>query len=279
MLLAIARTPVASPPALLVVAGGWAIVAAVDVVTLRDDIGPRMNTIFKYWYVAWQLLALGSAVLVAEWLAARAHVARRRAAVVLTAVGAALALAFWVLATPARLEDRISDGGLSLDGEAFAADSDPIAAVEAEDGTFELADDMVLVEWLRANAPGGTVVAEAPGIDYRWTSRISAFTGLPTPIGFDWHETQQRSAYGAQVDERIADVNDLYAATSAGRITELLARYGIELVVFGTQERPLATAASERALRSHPCVDVVFESGRDWIGAVDVDCIAVSRSG
>ena len=54
--------------------------------------------------------------------------------------------------------------------------------------------------------------------------------------------------------------------------TETLARYL-------PQERPLATAASERALRSHPCVDVVFESGRDWIGAVDVDCIAVSRSG
>ena len=279
VLLAVARIPVASPPALLVVAGGWAIVAAVDVVTLRDDIGPRMNTIFKYWYVAWQLLALGSAVLVAEWLVARAHVARRRAAVVLTAAGAALALAFWVLATPARLEDRVSDGGLSLDGEAFAADSDPIGAVEAENGTFELADDMALVEWLRANAPGGTVIAEAPGIDYRWTSRISAFTGLPTPIGFDWHESQQRSAYGAQVDERIADVNDLYAATSTHRITELLSRYGIELVVFGTQERPLATATSERALWTHPCVDVVFESGRDWIGAVDSDCVAVSRSG
>ena len=59
-----------SPLGPLTLAIGWAIQAGVEMLTVRND-GGRMNTVFKFWYESWIVLAVGCAVVVAEQLRSR----------------------------------------------------------------------------------------------------------------------------------------------------------------------------------------------------------------
>lgn len=274
--------PSAVGPALLAL--GWWILAAVEVYTVRNDAG-RTNTVFKFWFQAWIVLAAGAAVVLADQLRAALVWARRdrsrprwpaRTAVALCAFAGVTTAAFWALALPPRLDDRTSAGGWSFDGEAAVRQG-----IVVDVGTpteFDTAVDMPLVDWLRANVAGIHVVAEAPGIDYRWTGRISWLTGLPTPIGWAYHETQQRRPYGAAISARVDDMTTLFKTGDPGEMARVLRRYDVEYVVFGTQERLLATAATAHSLRSFRCLDVRFEgtgiSSGLWVAAVDRDCVS-----
>ena len=54
-------------------------------------------------------------------------------------------------------------------------------------------DDLALIDWLNAHIHGTPVIAEASIGPYRGNgSRISSATGLPTIIGWERHEEQQR---------------------------------------------------------------------------------------
>jgi hypothetical protein len=125
---AVARRSGAWAGAAVVAAVGWALVAAIELVSVVNDFD-RMNTVFKGWFQAWSLVVVGlavcvSALLPTPLLASTAGQARRRRVTVhstraVLVVGALLAVAFWQLAAPARLEDRLSPGGLHLDGLAY----------------------------------------------------------------------------------------------------------------------------------------------------------------
>ena len=58
--------------------------------------------------------------------------------------------------------------------------------------TLEFATDRPGIEWLRDNVNGAPVVVEAQWDLYTWANRVSIYTGLPTILGWDWHQTQQR---------------------------------------------------------------------------------------
>ena len=45
---------------------------------------------------------------------------------------------------------------------------------------------------------------------YMWGSRISVNTGLPTVIGWDWHQKQQRSDYSKYIDMRNFELKNFY---------------------------------------------------------------------
>ncbi len=236
---------------------GWAIQAGVEMLTVRND-GGRMNTVFKFWYESWIVLAVGGAVVVAEQLRSRDATLRSTSRIV---IGSALAmgLGFWWLAVPVRTDDRISAAGLSLDGQAYLSDEFVFGGGE---NRFVPADDVALADWLRANVRGIQVVAEAPGNDYQWTGRISWLTGLPTPIGWGYHETQQRRPYGASIETRKADMTALFTTTDPGVMATVLSRYTVAYVVFGTQEQLLSSPQSEAALRSFECIDVLTQADR-----------------
>ena len=257
-----------SPLGAVVLAIGWAIQSAVELFTLRND-GGRMNTVFKFWYESWAVLAVGAAVVLAEQLWHRRRVARRAAAWT-TVVACVCAVAFWWLTTPVRMDDRLSAGGLSLDGSAYLTDAFTLGA---DDTLVTPADDLPLVDWLRANVAGIRVIAEAPGVDYAWTSRISWLTGLPTPIGWAYHETQQRRAYGQKIDARRIDMTELYTSTDPVAIARILAQYSVAYVVFGTQEQLLATPGSESTLRDSECLAIRVESGDFYVAEVDAACV------
>lgn len=282
-----ARTDARSPVGPFVLAAGWAVQAGVELVNVRND-GGRQNTVFKFWYESWILLAIGAAIVIAEQLLSRRSWRRRTAGALLAVMGA-LSVAFWWLTLPVRTDDRISLGGASLDGEAYLRTG---FTVGADDKRFVPGDDVALIDWLRANVRGLPAIAEAPGDDYRWTSRISWSTGLPTPIGWPYHESQQRRPYGGVISARQTDMMTLYTTSDEREIARVLSRYSIAYVVFGTQERLLSSDASAEALRSFPCLKIeatevpdaatgglVPASPRDtyYVAAVDRACVSRLR--
>lgn len=266
-----------SPVGPLVMALGWAIQAAVEYFTVRNDAG-RTNTVFKFWYQSWTLLAIGAAAVVAAELSTRG--AARRAAACAVVASLVLTGAFWGLTLPVRTDDRLSSGGLSLAGESFLT---PSFAYGDGDRRFVPSDDMALVSWIRGNVEGIQVVAEAPGVDYQWTGRVAWLTGLPTPIGWPYHESQQRRPYNSVIDSRKNDMTALYTTTDPGEMARVLARYSVAYLVFGTQERLLATSASADALRSFECLSVMTTADRTtptsrlvdefFVAAVDRTCV------
>ena len=101
---------------------------------------------------------------------------------------------------------------------------------------------MEAIRWLQDNVEGSPVVLEAHLEFYRWGARFASYTGLPTVLGWPWHQTQQRMAYSSTVEERARDVREMYETTDVGRALELLRQYRVRYVVVGDLERIIYTA-------------------------------------
>lgn len=273
----------AIPPAVLAL--GWAMVAGIEQVSVANDF-ERQNTVFKGWYQAWLLLALGLAVALAGAAAParrlRARVAHRGwplrsgtyAARVVLVVVALVVTAFVQLAVPARLDDRTSTGGPSLDGLAYLD-----AGLEVGPRAYDPGDDRPLIAWLQANVRGVATIAEAPGDDYSWAGRVAAHTGLASVVGWPYHQRQQRRAYEAAVDERVGAMATLYTSGDPVAITAALQRFDVAFVVFGTVEAALADDDARAALLRHPCLAVAFEHEGTFVAEVDRPCLAGQPGG
>ena len=259
---------------LALMAVGWLAIAVIEQYSVKND-GGRMNTVFKGWYEAWLLLAIGSAVSLVVLVHSRVSAASRwpqlyrRAGLAFVAFAGIVGLAFAVLAVPVRLDDRVSPAGLSLDGLAYFRSD-----LRYSDSERPLADDLPLLKWLQANVHGIVPIAEAPGNDYVWSSRFATMTGLPTPIGWPYHERQQKRAYGFVVDQRIADMKETYTTADPSRVAELLARYRIRYITFGLVEQRLSPDPTGAVLLAAPCVNEVFRASDLFIAEVDRQCVS-----
>jgi YYY domain-containing protein len=258
-----------APPGLLIpglwLAGGLGLLALVEVVTVRGDIG-RMNTVFKFGLHAWMLFALGTAALLPRLWAAPGAAPRliTRGGLALLAV---VALVYPVTATPARAADRWApDAPRTLDGTAF------MAAVSAEryGEAFSLDEDAAAIAWLRRNVSGTPVILEAHLPSYQWAGRVAAHTGLPTLLGWEWHQVQQRNAVGAGpvIAARQRAVQRIYADPDPDAALALLRSYGVEYIYVGGVERasydPAGLAKFEQ-LAARGDLERVFAQGNTTI--------------
>jgi YYY domain-containing protein len=248
-----------------------------EIVYLRDVFGAgalfRMNTVFKLYYQAW--LIAGVAAGPALYLLAIAALRAIRAAVG-TAVssetshermtsnpggvvgwGAIGGVALWsaalvtllaasfvypVLATSRRTMNLTLPR--SLDGIAYMAKDSPTTFADCTQvGGGSNSGDNVAIRWLNAHIDGSPVIVEAPGAEYSHCSRISAFTGLPTVMGWSGHEVQWRVNWLAQpgneatINERLDAVNQIYTNPDQSTVMGLLRRYHVRLLYVGAAER------------------------------------------
>lgn len=224
--------------ALAAAAMAFALLLGSEWVVLRGDVG-RMNTVFKFGFQAWVLLALAAAAGASR---ARSFVLRLPAAARAAWGGAfalllAAGLLYPALATGARVRDRFDPNGpRGLDGAAFLR----TASIDLKGTDVPLEWDRQAFEWIQAHVTGSPVVAEAntDPVLYGWGNRYSMFTGLPSVVGWRWHEVQQRAAVGAgPVDRRIADLRLFFTTEDAAEAARVAARYGVGLVVVGPLER------------------------------------------
>ncbi|MBX7212597.1 MAG: glycosyltransferase family 39 protein [Thermoflexales bacterium] len=227
------------------VAGAFALTLFVEFFALRGDIG-RMNTVFKFYIQAWLVLGVATATLVADALATAPAPRPRRAAPWRTAAAMVCAFAIFLaalypaFAIPAKIGDRFNaQAPAGLDGAAYMQ-----TAIRADgpnfDRVFPLNDDYEAIQWMRSHVVGSPVILEGntgPFL-YRWGSRFSVYTGLPTVLGWEWHERQQRGALPDRlVFDRERDITEFYETVELGRALVVLRRYNIKFVILGELER------------------------------------------
>ena len=242
------RTVPASERAVwLLVAGGLTCLLLPELIYVRDEFDDsdlfRMNTVFKMGYQAWYLLAVAGGVTVAmspRWLPRLPRWGWGLATLVLVAAG----IGYSVVGSYAR---KAGFGERpTLDGR-----------------TWLPSGDVAAIDWIRANAGGDAVIAEAVGDDFSafGHARISTFTGRPAVMGWTGHELQWNHDPGTRREE----VRRLYTSRNPAEVTELLGRLRVEFAVLGELER--TDYGDARALEV--LGRKVFESGATAIYAFD----------
>ena len=264
---AAARRPLAF--ALGAVCLGALLLAACEVVHIRDFYGgalSRMNTVFKLYYQAWLLFAVGGSV-AGYWLlrALRARSAddsRRRMRWGYAALVGGLVFAG--LHFPVRVVDLRTDGfraAATLHGMAWMQRFHP--------------EDFAAAEWLRVN--GGIerepvpVILEATGGAYSEFSRMATQTGFPTILGWDQHERLWRgAAIEGEVAQRKADVDAAYGAATFEQARPVLDKYAVDYVVVGYLEQQKYGAGGglakfQSAAQPNGPLERAFEQGQTAI--------------
>jgi uncharacterized membrane protein len=227
---------------LLLLATGVILALSVEFVYLQDNFGTRMNTVFKFYFQAWVLLAVVGAYELVT-LAHRGRVASVVAAGILIVGG----LVYPSLAIPARAAEY--GGVTTLDGMVHLAGTHP--------------NDYDAIVWLNENVSGAPVILEAPADRfgaYVYDGRVSAHTGLPTVLGWPGHEHQWRGNYDEQA-RRESDVATMYSTETllSGDTAHLLDEYDIGYVYVGPLERARYPATGLSKFSA--VMDVIYDVG------------------
>lgn len=115
--------------------------------------------------------------------------------------------------------------------------------VIATDGQIIRFDgDREAIAWLNDHVAGSPIIAEAVVVKPRtWGgayrcggSRIAIATGLPTVMGWDHHESQQRPT--TDFIKRESDIRTLYTSTNTADKRAVISRYGLEYIISGPLE-------------------------------------------
>ncbi|MFZ2360756.1 MAG: DUF2298 domain-containing protein [Anaerolineae bacterium] len=214
---------------------------SVEFVYLRDTFGTRMNTVFKFYFQAWVLLALVGSFSVV-YLARFAGRALRWGGLTVVTLLVVAGLFYPVFATYTRAERFQTTP--TLDGTAYLARQNPA--------------DAAAVAWLQANVPGVATVLEAHGGSYTYAGRISAQTGLPTLLGWEGHELQWRGNTVEQ-DQRRPILERIYGNASGVELQGLLNQWQIDYVVTGGQERQTYSITPQSEARLAQIMELVYD--------------------
>ena len=247
---------------------------AVEFIVLDGDIG-RQNTVFKFYIQTWLLLSVAGG-LAAAWLlssVSRWPSLLRICWVVPGVLLVFMAALYPLLATPARALDRMApEVGHTLDGMAYME-----RALHRENGEeLVLADDHALIRWLQEEVEGAPVILEAHGGEYRWGGRVSIYTGLPSILGWRFHQTQQRTLpqQSLFIDQRRANVNGLYSTTDSDVAWRMLRFYEVRYVIVSGLERawyPAEGLAKFEQMVGQGRLQRVFEQGQATIYEVQAE--------
>lgn len=214
--------------ALLMLLLAFVLLLGCEIFYIRDIFETRMNTIFKFYYQVWVLLAIVGAWAVGEML--QVYLRRLLPAVVWSLP--VLLLLSGALVYPAlTLRQSFSEAReWNLDGLAYMARFYP--------------GDYAGIRWLDENAAPDAVILEAVvdaqgGSEWGYTGRVSAATGRPTLLAWKGHEEQWRwgdpEAYAA-LGVRFVDAQRLYETTDLAEALRLLDQYGVDYVFIGFLE-------------------------------------------
>jgi YYY domain-containing protein len=215
-----------------------------EIIFLDDPISgsfARMNTVFKFYMHLWLFLAIAASYSYYQ-LNLRYRVRTENSlplnriygkkvwtvSLVLLVLSCSI---FPVVATFTRIEDM--NAKPALDGMEYMKGLDR--------------GDYDAIKWIQENIRGTPVILEASADDssYRYTSRVSANTGLPTVIGWARHE----QFWGRDSDEvrtRLEDVNSIYSTGSKEKALELMNKYNVSYVYIGQLERQMYNIKTDK---------------------------------
>lgn len=237
----------------------------VEGAVLKGDLG-RMNTVFKFHLQIWMLLGLCAAVFVERIIfhGDGVHLVRRPVArddgsakaeglhlpaaypeprvrwsdlgSVAMAILLVCAGLYPALAIPAKIRDRWVPGAPhTLNGMAYMT-----SAIRYEwDVPIPLVADFRVIRWLQEHVEGSPTIIEAlADAEYRWGNRMSIYTGLPSVVGWRWHQVQQRMVMPpGTVEARQQDVRTFYNTQSPDLAEDILERYDVRYVILTPYEQ------------------------------------------
>jgi uncharacterized membrane protein len=252
-----------------------ALTVGVEFVVLDGDIG-RQNTVFKFYIQAWMLFAAAGGAAFAWLLRAADSWSGRLRGLWLAAAALLVAVAtlYPVMASRGKALDRMSsDVPLTLDGMAWMN-----YAEYAENNVWlELSDDYAMIRWLQENVQGTPVIIEAQSArEYLWGGRVAINTGLPSVLGWRFHQTQQRTLdpLPSLVNQRRANISGFYSTTNIDAAWAMIRFYGIEYVIVGGLERayyPEIGLAKFDEMARAGLLERVYEQGEAAVYRVNRD--------
>jgi YYY domain-containing protein len=237
----------------LLFAMGFTLTLLPEFIYIRDVFADRMNTVFKLYFQAWLVFSIAAAAALVIALP-RAPRSLRPAAGVVAGVCVVLTLAYTPLSAMDWTEQFADRRG--LDGRAYIEMTAP--------------GDAAAMDWVAAHAQAGDSIVEAPGCSYVNADgvpmdRVSAFTGVPTVVGWVGHEGQwrrgQRSDIYAELDSQALHANAILDGSA--NASETAARF----VILGPQEVVGTTACPYAVNRGASAADALVAGG--WVPAFE----------
>ena len=184
----------------------------------------RMNTIFKVYYQAWIILAIASAFglyFLSSMKLPSGSILRLAMRGWWGLIGVFFIASLYYPVEAAFTKSGQFAGDTTLDGLAHIARSSP--------------GEYAAIRWLQDNGEEGEGVLEAVGDSWTSYSRISSSTGLPTVLGWPWHEHQWRGSR-EPFEGREEEVSTIYATPNVSEAMRLLDKYDIQYVIVGPRE-------------------------------------------
>ena len=217
-------------PLLLIIFMGALLCLVPEYFYLRDVFGTRMNTIFKFYFQAWNLWAVASAAAIIIMVYNAKKIMKYISIIILVILLMGLAYPFWGIY---QHFVGFQFNNWNLNGLDYLKRYNP--------------DEYQAIQWLREADYG--YIAEAVGGSYTGFARISMATGLPTILGWPGHELQWRGGV-AEIGSREADINLLFSSDDWMITQKILDQYKIRYVYIGSLERS-SYSLKEKKFQEH----------------------------
>lgn len=191
-----------------------------DIYSFQNPPFARANTIFKVYYQAWVLLAIASGVGLAYFY--RIKWQRNLSNGYVLLVGLLLGLS--MVGTWQGFATLKSYASTTLDGYAYLETENP--------------DQLAMIDWINREVAGQPRILEAAGESYTQRSRVSAYTGLITPIGWASHEWGWRYSEDEwnNISMRLGDVETMYKTNDQQELERLVDKWNIDYIVASAVE-------------------------------------------
>lgn len=227
--LALTITLLESRTSIRIVAGLFALafllVIIPEFVYIQDAFGSRINSVFKLYFQAWLLFSIASAASLTMIVAGK----RRQVAPYAWAAVVVLVLTVTPY-TPISARDWTTDFQQrhGLDGADYLRRSHP--------------DEAAAIDWIRRNAGKEDVIVEAPGCSYQTVAgipmnRFSAFSGVPTIVGWAGHEHQWRRGETDPIRPRVDFRQEIANDWLSGKAATMTNVPAPDYIILGLLER------------------------------------------
>lgn len=214
--------------ALFFAVSGLFIIAGVEFLFIKDIFFYsnynyfRANTVFKFYYASWILWGIAASIF--TYLTVVEHKVITRLNLLITKI---ILLFIFIILTIYSLR------GIRDYYPVNFSIATTLSGIDYIKNNY--AGDYYAIKFINENIKGTPVILEAVGEAYTYFARISAYTGLPTVIGWPTHEWQWRNN-SAIPFARKSEVEKAYNSNNILDLKEFLKKYKVEYIYIGQKE-------------------------------------------